>query len=98
MVNTMKDLALIQSLVGNTISEHLKYVDCYVGGQLGLFIPSVGFCQYAIKQYHTHPSYSFVLLPTPNDNIIKTDLVPDSNSYVASMIAVFLLKHGKAKL
>ena len=55
-----KSLESIQSLVGNITEENLKYVDSYVNQHLGIFIPSVGFCEYAISPDHTHPAYSFV--------------------------------------
>lgn len=43
-----KSLKRIQSLVGNITEENLKHVDCYVTQDFGMFIPSVGFCEYAI--------------------------------------------------
>ena len=40
-----KSLKSIQGLVGHIAEENLKYVDCYISEYLGLFIPSVGFCE-----------------------------------------------------
>ena len=63
----MEDIAKIQTLVGESITkEDLCYVDCYVHHHMGLFIPSVGFCQYAIQEGHTHPAYMII-----NPNILK---------------------------
>ena len=54
----MENFELVRSLIGESVTEEdLKYVDCYVHHKMGLFIPSVGTCQYAIRPSHTHPSY-----------------------------------------
>lgn len=82
----MRDLQKIQSLVGDITEDNLKYVDSYVCGDLGVFIPSVGFCGYAVRQNHTHPSYSFVILPQPNANVVPMDIIPDEDHYTAAMI------------
>ena len=55
----MENFELIKSLIGQSVTEEdLKYVDCYVHNKLGLFIPSLGPCQYAIRPSHTHPAYA----------------------------------------
>ena len=60
---SMQDLTLIKSLIGDTVTaDDLRYVDCYVHHHLGLFIPSVGACQYAIRPKHIHPSYMFIIV------------------------------------
>lgn len=52
----------IRALVGETVTEEeLKYVDCYVHDKIGVFIPSMGACQYAARPNHTHPTYMFVI-------------------------------------
>lgn len=56
-----EELAEIRSLVGEVSPEQLRYVDCFVGGGIGLFIPTVGPCFYAVTPDHAHPGYSFVL-------------------------------------
>lgn len=62
----MEDIAKIQTLVGESITkEDLCYVDCYVHHHMGLFIPSVGFCQYAIQEGHTHPAYMIIIAFEP---------------------------------
>lgn len=58
---TAEELAQIQALVGPVTREQLRYVDCFVGGGIGLFLPTVGPCLYAITPDHRHPAYSFVL-------------------------------------
>ena len=63
-------LQMIQNLVGDISESNLKYVDCYISDELGLFIPSVGFCEYAIIPQHTHPAYSFVLFFSKEQNIV----------------------------
>ena len=50
----MKDIDKIQELVGDICAEDLKYVDCSVSHNLGIFIPSVGYCNFAIKPQHTN--------------------------------------------
>lgn len=54
-------LERIRALVGEVSEEQLRYVDCFVGGEIGVFIPVVGPCLYAVTPDHSHPSYSFVL-------------------------------------
>lgn len=82
----MRDMAKIQQLVGNITEQDLKYVECFVAESMGIFIPSVGFCKYAIRPSHTHPSYSFVIFHTKEQNFIDRDInVPDKH-YLAYMI------------
>jgi AraC family transcriptional regulator len=54
-------LGKIRALVGQVSEEQLKFVDCFVGDELGLFIPTIGPCLYAVTRDHSHPAYSFVL-------------------------------------
>jgi AraC-like DNA-binding protein len=55
------DLSQIQKLVGAVTDEQLRYVDSFVGENIGLFMPVGGSCFYALTPLHTHPSYMFVL-------------------------------------
>lgn len=58
----MRDLDLIKKLVGYDITEKdLQFVDCYLNDKLGVFIPSMGECGYAVKENHSHPSYMAVI-------------------------------------
>ena len=50
----------IKKLVGNVEPGQLRYVDSFVAGPVGLFMPVGGECYYALSQ-HSHPSYMFVL-------------------------------------
>ncbi|MFZ5968522.1 MAG: helix-turn-helix domain-containing protein [Bacillota bacterium] len=84
---TEKDMINIQKLVGKISEGDIKYVDCYVSSNFGIFIPSVGFCQYAIRPQHTHPAYSFVLVFSKEQAIfpIKIKMLP--NHYLAAGMA-----------
>jgi AraC-like DNA-binding protein len=87
----MKEINMIKSLVGETVTaEDLRFVDSYVHNKMGLFIPSVGACEYARKLDHTHPSYMFVLyffkestkekhrIELPDNNYLVTVTSPDT--------------------
>lgn len=54
-------LKQVRALVGPVTREQMRFVEIFVSGPLGLFIPSVGPCDYAISRDHTHPAYSFIL-------------------------------------
>lgn len=78
-----KALEHIQGLVGDITENNLRYVDCYANEHFGLFIPSVGFCEYAITPQHTHPAYSFVLFFTEEQCIIPVEVKVSQNHYLA---------------
>jgi len=54
-------LEKIKSLVGDVTPEQLRYVDCFVSDDVGVFMPVGGSCFYALTPMHTHPSYMFIL-------------------------------------
>lgn len=57
-------MTVIKQLVGTDIvEEDLKHVECYIGEKIGIFIPTTGHCQYAIRVKHNHPAYSFIYYP-----------------------------------
>ena len=56
-----KDIQNIRKLVGTVTKEQLRYIDCFVGDKIALFMPVGGACFYALTPEHTHPSYMFVL-------------------------------------
>lgn len=56
-----KDISKIRELVGEITGEELRYVDSFIGNDIGLFMPVAGACFYALTPLHTHPSYMFVL-------------------------------------
>lgn len=84
------DMIMIQNLVGDITESNLKYVDCYISEHLGIFIPSVGFCEYAIKPNHTHPSYSFVLSFSKEQSIIKPDIQLKPNHYLMAALSPYI--------
>jgi len=80
---------MIQNLVGDTTFEELKYVDYYVSNDLGIFIPSVGFCEYATKPRHTHPANSLILIfdeKTADTLHIPLSIKPDPLYYFAAFL------------
>lgn len=80
-------LQMIQNLVGEITESNLKYVDCYISDELGIFIPSVGFCEYAITPQHTHPAYSFVLLFSKEQSIVVPEIEIVENHYLMTAIS-----------
>ncbi|AKN30309.1 AraC family transcriptional regulator [Clostridium carboxidivorans P7] len=82
-----KSLKRIQSLVGNVTQENLKYVDCYISQNLSMFIPSVGFCEYAITPNHTHPAYSFVLFFSKEKSIVPLEIQVLPNHYLVAAMS-----------
>ena len=72
-VKSMKDeLYKIRKLVGEITKEQLRYVDSFVGDNIGIFMPAGGPCFYALTPLHSHPSYMFVL-PFNDQTSIKID-------------------------
>ena len=58
---TNDKLAKIRRLVGAVKKEDLRYVDCFVGEEVALFMPVGGACFYAVTPEHCHPAYLFVI-------------------------------------
>ncbi|HBG05412.1 MAG: DNA-binding protein [Geobacteraceae bacterium GWC2_58_44] len=58
---TAIEMDSIRSLVGEVSPEQLRFVECFVGRRLALFVPAVGPCFYAVTPDHSHPAYSFFL-------------------------------------
>lgn len=84
----MDDFEFVKSLIGETVTEDdLKYVDCYVHNKMGLFIPSVGVCQYAARPFHTHPSYMFVIIFSFDSVTIKPNIEIKENHYLATVMS-----------
>lgn len=81
------ELAKIHRLVGEISEDDLRDVDYYVSEHLGIFIPSVGFCKYAIKAQHTHPAYSFILFFSKEQRIIHVNVELPAGHYLATAIA-----------
>ncbi len=80
----MDDFEYVKALIDESVTEEdLKYVDCYVNKKMGLFIPSVGDCQYAIKLHHTHPTYMFLIAFSMESFDIQPNIELKENHYFA---------------
>lgn len=79
--------ALARELVGDITPQDLQYVDWYVCKDMGIFIPSVGYCGYAVQYRHTHPAYSLVVLSGETGGVLKAEFAPDQNHYLAAMLS-----------
>ncbi|HEY6001074.1 MAG TPA: helix-turn-helix domain-containing protein [bacterium] len=55
------ELGRIRRLVGPVTPEQLRFVDCFAGVSVALFVPAAGHCGYAIQPAHRHPAYSFIV-------------------------------------
>lgn len=82
-----RDYELAKGLVGDITLDDLKYVDWYVCEDMGIFIPSVGYCGYALKYQHTHPAYSLVVLTGENNGVLDATFQPDQHHYLAAMMS-----------
>lgn len=82
-----KDFFRVRQLVGEVTERQLRNVDCYVSENLGIFVPSVGFCEYAITPSHTHPSYSFTIFPTLAQTYMTIEIDVPANHYAAAAMA-----------
>jgi AraC-like DNA-binding protein len=83
----LRDITKIQELVGAISPGNLKYVECYVATGLGIFIPSVGFCEYAVTPRHIHPSYSFILYSLPQQSLAPLEIDLPADHYLVSAIS-----------
>lgn len=81
------DMQRIQNLVGDVTAANLQYVDCHVAEHLGIFIPSVGFCEYAIRPQHTHPAYSFLLTFTVAQSFVPVEIEVPAGHYLVLAIS-----------
>ena len=63
-MNSSSQLKIIQNLVGKVdgpaFEKMLKNVEMYLSPRLGIFIPYLDYCDYAVSPSHTHPAYSFI--------------------------------------
>ncbi len=81
------DIYKARALVGDITEDDLKFVDYYVSDNLGMFIPSVGFCQYAIRSRHTHPAYSFILFFSEAQSVVPVQIEMRPERYLVSAMA-----------
>lgn len=87
MNHIKKNLKYIKNLVGDITEDDLLCVDVYAHEKLGIFIPSIGYCKYAIRPNHTHPSYSFILFTYENGLFITPSIEIPNNSYLCSAMS-----------
>jgi len=78
------DMSSIQKLVGDIGESDLKNVDYYIRENLGIFIPSVGYCGYAIKPRHIHPAYSFFLFFSKEQSIFPVEIAVPVDCYLVT--------------
>lgn len=84
----MENFELIKSLIGESVTEEdLKYVDCYVHNKMGLFIPSLGPCQYAIRPFHVHPTYMFIIAFSSDSIQFKPSIEIKETHYFATVLS-----------
>ena len=86
MIITEK-LKQVKNLVGDITEEDLKFVDYYVSKNLGIFIPSVGFCGYAIQEGHIHPTYSFAISFSKDQMVFSSTISEEKNMYHCTAIS-----------
>ena len=83
----MEDLYKMQKLIGKITAEDLKQVDCSVGDVLGIFVPSTGFCKYAITPHHTHPSYMFNIFVVSEQQVIEPQISVPDNHFLSCVLS-----------
>lgn len=87
----------IKKLVGDSITEsNLKNVDCYIYENFALFIQSMGFCEFAIKENHVHPSYMIIIEFENGGFIIPPRIELKKNYYLASILSPDIPHEDKA--
>lgn len=87
MITDHNDIKKVQALVGNITEADLKHVDYFVSDNFGIFIPSVGFCQYAIRPQHVHSAYSFVLSFSEEQSIVPVEIEVKPEHYLVTSIS-----------
>ncbi|MBO4387347.1 MAG: helix-turn-helix transcriptional regulator [Treponema sp.] len=84
----MKNMETIKKLVGESITEsNLKNVDCYVYENFGLFIQATGFCEFAVKEKHVHPSYMIIIEFGTDDFLAAPQIEVKKNYYLSTIIS-----------
>jgi len=78
----------IKKLVGDTITEsNLKNVDSYVHDKFALFIQSAGFCEFAVKKNHCHPSYMIIIEFGTDNFLFPPKIEIEKNYYLATILS-----------
>ncbi|MBD5137277.1 MAG: helix-turn-helix transcriptional regulator [Lachnospiraceae bacterium] len=84
----MENFEQIKALLGEDVTEdELKYVDCYVHNKLGIFIPALGKCGYAMRYFHTYPSYMFIITFSKDDLPDRINIEIRDNQYFATVLS-----------
>lgn len=61
MNEALTDLEKIEKLLGPIRKGALNNTDSFISDKMAMFMPVSGFCDYAVTDMHSHPSYHFVL-------------------------------------
>lgn len=84
----MRNFNEIKALIGTDLRiEELKYVDCYVHHKLGIFIPSMGTCEYAARRKHTHPAFMIAIFLSTDDLAKKPEIAIEKGHYYAVIVS-----------
>jgi AraC-like DNA-binding protein len=82
-----KTLSKIRELVGPITEKQMQYVECSVHSKMGIFIPSVGQCGYAITPQHTHPAYSALIAFEESSPVFPKGLKINREQYGCSLMS-----------
>jgi AraC family transcriptional regulator len=82
-----RDLDRIQKLVGNITGHDLEHVDCAVCTPFGVFVPSTGYCRYAVTENHTHPGYMFIIFVNGEQHIVEPAVKVDKDYFLACALS-----------
>ena len=61
MGQDLRDLETIEKFLGPIRKEQLNNIDSFISDKVAMFMPVLGFCDYAVTAMHSHPSYHFIL-------------------------------------
>lgn len=68
MSEKLSNLETIEKLLGSFKEEELRNTDSFISDKIAVFMPILGFCEYAVNSMHSHPAYHFIL--TFNEQIV----------------------------
>lgn len=57
----LDNLKKIEEFLGPVKENQLKNTDNFISDKIAIFMPVLGFCDYAITTMHSHPMYHFIL-------------------------------------
>jgi AraC family transcriptional regulator len=83
----LRDSGRIQRLVGSITEHDLEHVDCAVCDSFGVFVPSTGYCRYAVTENHTHPGYMFIIFVNEKQHVIKQSLTVEKDHLLACALS-----------